>query len=71
MNENKTVLQEGQVLKLSRRLKVLTGLQIEQIDGMLAELGPFAQVRLIKEKGKLRFIQKLESENAIWSPSTE
>ena len=36
--------------------------QIKQIDRALAEVGDFGEVRLIKAKGKLRFIQKLDSE---------
>jgi hypothetical protein len=36
--------------------------QIRQIDRALTEIGEFGEVRLIKAKGKLRFIQKLESE---------
>lgn len=44
-------------------LRVLTLTQIRQIDDALAELGPFAEVKIIKNKGKLRFIQKTESES--------
>ena len=47
---------------LGRPLKVLTLRQIRQIDEALADLGPYAEVKLIKNKGKLRFIQKTESE---------
>ncbi len=54
-----------QTLVLHRPLLVLTALQVEQIDRALASLGPYAEVRLIKNKGKLRFIQKLDSETAI------
>lgn len=36
--------------------------QIKQIDRALAEVGDFGEVRLVKAKGKLRFIQKLDSE---------
>lgn len=50
---------------LRKPLLVLTPLQVEQIDRALASLGPFAEVRLIKNKGKLRFIQKLDSETAL------
>ena len=35
--------------------------QIKQIDRALAEIGNFGEVRLVKAKGKLRFIQKLDS----------
>lgn len=50
-------------LTLDRPLKFLTGRQIEQIDEALFSVGSFAEVRLIKNRGKLRFIQKLESES--------
>jgi hypothetical protein len=50
-------------LILDRPLKFLTGRQIQQIDEALSSVGSFAEVRLIKNRGKLRFIQKLESES--------
>jgi hypothetical protein len=50
-------------LTLDRPLSVLKTEHIAQIDGALAELGPFGEVRLIKQRGKLRFIQKLESQS--------
>jgi hypothetical protein len=43
----------------------LTPWQIQQIDEALAGLGPFAEVRLIKNRGKLRFIQKVDSESVL------
>lgn len=46
-------------------LKALTWQQVELIDAALFRAGPFAEVRLIKKKGKLRFIQKLESQSAL------
>jgi hypothetical protein len=49
------------VLKLDRPLGVLKSKHIRQIDEALAELGPFGEVRIIKQRGKLRFIQKVES----------
>ncbi len=52
-------------LTLDRPLQVLTPWQIQQIDEALADLGPFAEVRLIKNRGKLRFIQKVESESVL------
>lgn len=52
-------------LTLDRPLQALTPWQIQQIDEALASLGPFAEVRLIKNRGKLRFIQKVESESAL------
>jgi len=36
--------------------------QVKQIDQALADMGDFGEVRLIKAKGKLRFIQTLESQ---------
>jgi hypothetical protein len=52
-------------LALDEPLKVLTSRQIQRIDDALAGLGPFAEVRLIKNRGKLRFMQKVESENML------
>jgi hypothetical protein len=52
-------------LVLEEPLKVLTSRQIQKIDDALAGLGPFAEVRLIKNRGKLRFIQKMESESML------
>ena len=40
----------------------LTPRQIQQIDHALSEVGEFGEVRLLKYKGKLRFIQRLSSE---------
>ena len=48
-------------MTLDRPLKVLTARQVQKIDDALAGLGPFAEVRLVKNRGKLRFIQKVES----------
>ena len=53
------------VLKLDGPLGVLKSEHIRQIDDALAELGPFGEVRIIKQRGKLRFIQKVESENIV------
>jgi len=51
------------VLELDRPLGVLKSEHIRQIDDALAELGPFGEVRIIKQRGKLRFIQRVESES--------
>ena len=43
----------------------LTSLDIEQIkhiDAALSRVGDFGEVRLIKQRGRLRYIQSLESE---------
>lgn len=50
-------------VELERPLQILTPRQIQQIDETLARLGPFAEVRLIKNRGKLRFIQRVDSES--------
>ncbi len=52
---------DGETLRLPRPLRVLTPQQIVEIDRALEEIGSFGEVRLIKAKGKLRFIQRLES----------
>ncbi len=43
---------------------MLTTDQIQQIDRALNEVGAFGEVRLIKDRGQLRFIQRLISEEA-------
>lgn len=57
--------QEEYLLSLDSPLEILSPRQIVQIDQALAELGPFSEVRLIKNRGKLRFIQKVESEEIL------
>ncbi len=49
----------------NRPLNILKLEHIAQIDEALSELGPFGEVRIIKQRGKLRFIQKLESQSII------
>ena len=56
------------VLTLDRSLSVLKLEHIRQIDDALAELGPFGEVRIIKQRGKLRFIQKVGSEKITEGP---
>jgi hypothetical protein len=50
-----------EALWLLQSLKALTPEQIREIDRALEEVGPFGEVRLVKAKGKVRFIQRLES----------
>ena len=52
--------QSNQVAQLE--LTFLDAEQLRRIDKALAEMADFGEVRLVKAKGKLRFIQKLESE---------
>ena len=42
----------------------LTTEQIQQIEAALKSVGDFGEVRLVKERGKLRFVQQLISEEA-------
>ena len=43
--------------------------QLQQIDRALAEIGEYGEVRLIIEKGRLKFIQRVTSEEAA-SPAS-
>ena len=60
-----TVGGDRRTLVLSEPLRLLTEWHIQQIDEALASTGPFAEVRLVKNKGKLRFIRTLESESVL------
>ena len=50
---------------VSNPLCMLTPEQIREVDRALANVGPFGEVRLIKVKGKLRFIQQLDSRDLL------
>lgn len=50
-------------LPLDRSLKFLTERDVQAIDNALEAVGPFGEVRLIKSRGKLRFIQTVRSED--------
>jgi hypothetical protein len=50
---------------LSEPLMLLTPDQVLQVDRALASIGPFGEVRLVKVKGQLRFIQKLDSHDLL------
>ena len=52
-------------LVLAEPLRVLTLEQVQQVDRALASIGPFGEVRLVKVKGRLRFIQQLESRDLL------
>ena len=52
-------------LVLSEPLRILTPEQVLQVDRALAAIGPFGEVRLVKVKGRLRFIQQLESRDLL------
>jgi len=50
-------------------LHFLTPAQVRLIDRSLKRAGPFGEVRLVKVKGRLRFVQTLES-NAVVMEAT-
>ena len=72
INDNRITPTKGDqgeyLLSLDSPLQILSPCQIVQIDHALAEMGPFSEVRLIKNKGKLRFIQKVESQELVRPP---
>lgn len=58
----------GNKLK-SKALKYLSPNQVQMIDEALASLGDFGEVRLIIEKGRLRFLVTQKSFDALkWQP---
>jgi hypothetical protein len=46
-------------------LRSLTIGQVIRLDEILDTIGPFGEVRLIKAKGKLRFVQIVQSEDFL------
>jgi hypothetical protein len=57
-NSKKNALQQF----AERPLKLLSPFQAKQIDSVLSGLGESGEVRLIKSKGRLRFITVIEDE---------
>jgi len=57
------------VLRDQRALRFLTATQVQMIDQALGDISPFGEVRLVKVKGRLRFIQKLDSRDALSGPT--
>lgn len=51
------------VLQLPALLSVLTADQICHVDSALARVGAYGEVRLVVQRGQLRFIQTLRSED--------
>ncbi len=50
-------------LPADRPLKSLSLRRMRAIDEALAAMGPFGEVRLVKNRGRLRFIQTVWSED--------
>ena len=58
-------------LKDSRLLSFLDQRQVKMIDEALSALGDYGELRLIVEKGRLRFIVTQKSFDALkWQPGT-
>ena len=58
-------------LKDSRLLSFLDQSQVTMIDEALSALGDYGELRLIVEKGRLRFIVTQKSFDALkWQPGT-
>lgn len=52
-------------------LKFLSQLQIQMIDEALSAVGEFGEVRLIMQKGRLRFVVTQDSHDALhWEPGS-
>jgi hypothetical protein len=55
----------------SHRLVFLDPVQISMVDEALASLGDYGEVRLVVEKGRLRFLITQKSYDALrWQPGT-
>ena len=56
---------------VARPMKFLDPAQVEMIDEALAALGEFGEVRLVVEKGRLRFVITQNSHDALkWQPGS-
>lgn len=44
------------IVDMGKRLLFLSGREISMIDEMLATVSPFGEVRLVVQKGRLRFV---------------
>jgi hypothetical protein len=55
---------------LPEPLRVLTPEQVLVVDRALASIGPFGEVRLVKVKGQVRFIQQLNSHSLLQSSAS-
>ena len=55
----------------AKALKFLGWPQIEMIDEALSTLGPYGELQLILEKGRLRFVVTKNSHDALkWQPGS-
>jgi len=51
--------------KVKQHLTELTAQQVAAIDRALAAVGPFGEVRIVKAKGRVRFIETLQSRDLL------
>jgi hypothetical protein len=72
--ENKLSTTETQIIEnraVVNSLKFLSPRQVQMIDEALASLDEFGEVRLIVEKGRLRFLATQKSFDALkWQPGS-
>lgn len=52
-------------LELDRRLSFLNAREITMIDELLASVAPFGEVRLAVQKGRIRFVSSVKSQDAL------
>lgn len=68
---NNANIDQYKSLKDSRLLSFLDQRQVTMIDEALSALGDYGELRLIVEKGRLRFIVTQKSFDALkWQPGT-
>jgi 16S rRNA G1207 methylase RsmC len=71
MNQERTQADIHTNPPVARPTKFLSPAQVEMIDEALAALGEFGEVRLVVEKGRLRFVVTQNSHDALkWQPGT-
>ena len=49
----------------TQQLKFLSPAQVEKIDEAMANLGPWGEIRLVVQKGRLRFLVTQQSHDAL------
>lgn len=52
-------------LELDHRLSFLNAREITMIDDLLKSVAPFGEVRLMVQKGRLRFVSSVKSHDAL------
>ena len=71
MNENLSRNRSNANASESKPLKFLGRSQIKMIDEALDAVGPYGEVQLIVEKGRLRFVVTKNSHDALkWHPGS-